>query len=151
MGAAAPLVWHSDAMTDSTPSPVAPIPAAHRDLLEKSPGVAAFTTIGADGYPQTTAIWFLLDGDVVYTSLHKSRQKYRNILARPQATLFVIDPANSYHTLEIRGDVSVQDADDTSFLERLIARYGQTLATFAAPADNRVVVTLTPRHVVTNG
>ena len=40
---------------------------------------------------------------------------------------------------------------DTSFLERLIARYGQTLETFGAPADNRVVLTLTPRHVVANG
>ena len=96
-----------------------PIPAAHRALLEK-PGVAAFTTIGADGYPQTTAIWFLLDGDVVRTSLHQSRQKLRNALRHPQATLFLIDPANPYHTLEIRGDVEVEEAEDTSFLERLL-------------------------------
>jgi PPOX class probable F420-dependent enzyme len=132
-------------MTDT-----APIPAAHRGLLEQ-PGVAAFTTVGADGYPQATAIWFLLDGDVVRTSLHRSRQKFRNALNHPQATLFLIDPANPFHTVEIRGDVSVQDAEDTSFLERLLAHYGQTLETFAAPVDNRVVLTLTPRHVVTNG
>ena len=129
---------------------IAPIPAAHRDLLEK-PGVATFATVGADGYPQTTAIWFLLDGDVVRTSLHRSRQKLRNALNHPQATLFLIDPANPYHTVEIRGDVSVEDAADTSFLERLLAHYGRTLETFGAPVDNRVVLTLIPRHVVANG
>ena len=129
---------------------IAPIPAAYRDLLEK-PGVAAFTTVGADGYPQTTAIWFLLDGDVVRTSLHRSRQKLRNALRHPQATLFLIDPTDPYHTVEIRGDVSVEDAGDTSFLERLLTHYGRTLETFGAPVDNRVVLTLTPRHVVANG
>ena len=40
---------------------------------------------------------------------------------------------------------------DTSFLERLLAHYGRTLETFGAPVDNRVVLTLTPRHVVANG
>ena len=131
---------------------IAAIPAAHRDLLDK-PGVAAFTTVGADGYPQTTAIWFLLDGDVVRTSLHRSRQNStRYALRHPQATLFLIDPANpTHHTVEIRGDVSVEDATDTSFLERLLAHYGRTLETFGAPVDNRVVLTLTPRHVVANG
>jgi PPOX class probable F420-dependent enzyme len=139
------LVWQSGAVTD-----IAPIPAGYRPFLEQ-PLAAAFCTVGADGYPQTTAIWFVLDGDVVRTSLHKSRQKLRNILAHPQATLFVIDPANPYHTVEIRGDITVEDAPDTSFLERLVVRYGQTLETFRAPHDNRVVVTLTPRHVVTSG
>jgi PPOX class probable F420-dependent enzyme len=137
-------------MTEPATSAVAPIPASHLALLE-TPGVAAFTTIGADGYPQTTAIWYLLDGDVVRTSLHKSRQKLRNALAHPKATLFLIDPANPYHTLEIRGDVEVEEAEDTSFIARLVGRYGQTLETFAAPTDNRVVLTLIPRHVVTNG
>ena len=140
-------MWHAGAVTDPTASL---IPASHRELLEQ-PGVAAFTTIGADGYPQTTAIWFLLDGDVIRTSLHKSRQKLRNALANPHVTLFFIDPANLYHTVEIRGDATVEDAPDTSFLDRLVRHYGQTLETFAAPQDNRVVLTLTPRHVVTNG
>lgn len=137
-------------MTEPATGAVAPIPASHLDLLEK-PSVAAFVTIGADGYPQTTAIWFLLDGDVVRTSLHKSRQKLRNALAHPKAALFIIDPANPYHTVEIRGDVVVEEAEDTSFIERLVIHYGQTLETFPAPTDNRVVLTLIPRHVVTNG
>jgi PPOX class probable F420-dependent enzyme len=127
-----------------------PIPDTHRDLVE-APGVAILTTLGADGYPQTTALWYLLDGDVVRTSLHRTRQKYRNLRRNPQATLFLLDPANSQRTLEIRGDVTLDDDADKSFLTRLLTRYGQDLDTFPAPTDNRVVVTLTPHHVVTYG
>jgi hypothetical protein len=40
---------------------------SHRDLLEK-PNPVAFATVGADGQPQVTAIWAMLDGDVVRAS-----------------------------------------------------------------------------------
>ena len=126
------------------------IPQSHRALAE-APGVAAFTTLGASGYPQSTAIWYLLEGDVIRTSLHTSRQKYRNIAVHPQATLFWIDPANPFHTLEVRGDITIEDDTDLAFLKHMLPHYGQTLETFPAELDNRVVVTLTPRRVVTNG
>ena len=61
------------------------------------------STLGADGYSQTTAIWFLREGDVFRISLHRSRQKYRNLVAAPRATLFLLDLANTYRTLEVRG------------------------------------------------
>ena len=128
----------------------APIPDTHRDLAE-APGVAILTTLGADGYPQTTALWYLLDGDVVRTSLHRTRQKYRNLERHPQATLFLLDSANPYRTLEIRGDVTLDDDGDKTFLARILDHYGQDPDTFPAPTDNRVVVTLTPHHVVTYG
>ena len=125
-------------------------PDSHRDLLA-APGVAVLTTNGTGGYPQSTAIWFLADDDVVRISLHTSRQKYRNLRRDPHATLFLLDPTNPYRTLEVRGDVTIEDAPDRSFIERVIRHYGQDPATFAAPLDDRVIVTLTPRHVVANG
>jgi len=125
-------------------------PDSHRDLLA-APGVAILTTNGADGYPQSTAIWYLADEDVVRISLHTGRQKYRNLRRDPHTTLFFLDPTNPYRTLEVRGDVNLEDDADRSFVERVIRHYGQDPATFAAPLDNRVIVTLTPRHVVTSG
>jgi PPOX class probable F420-dependent enzyme len=128
----------------------AAIPDSHRDLLA-APGVGVLSTIGPDGRPQSTAIWFLLDGEVIRTSLHRSRQKYRNMLATPRATLFVFDPASAYRTIEVRSDVTAADDGDLSFLTRLLSHYGGDLATFAAPVDDRAVVTFTPARVVTNG
>ncbi|MAT07397.1 MAG: hypothetical protein CL424_20420 [Acidimicrobiaceae bacterium] len=37
------------------------IPASHRDPIE-NPRVAVRSTVGADGYPQSTAVLILLDG-----------------------------------------------------------------------------------------
>jgi len=130
---------------------IPPVPESHLPLAQAA-GVGAFTTIDAGGYPQSSAIWYLLDGDVVRTSLHRSRQKYRNLLQNPKATLLLIDPADQHRTLEFRGEVSIQDEDaEYSFLRRLLAHYGQTLESFSAPLDDRVVITLTPRRVRTNG
>src|SRR6476660_8654401 len=84
------------------------LPASHIDLLD-APGVATLSTLGPDGYPQVTAIWFMRDGDAIVTSLTTIRQKLRNIARHPQATLFLVDPANPYRTLEIRGDVTIED------------------------------------------
>lgn len=127
-----------------------PIPDSHRDLLE-APGVAVLSTLGADGLPQVTAVWYLLDGDVVRLSLVRTRQKYKNMERHPLATLFLLDPTNPYRTLELRSDLSVEDDPDLAFLDRVVGHYGQDLDSFPGEKQNRAVVTLTPRHVVANG
>ncbi|CUU57633.1 PPOX class probable F420-dependent enzyme [Parafrankia irregularis] len=126
------------------------ISPSHRDLLESGHTVT-LATVGADGQPQVTAIWAMLDGDHVRTSLHPGRQKYRNLVARPQATLFVIDPGNPYRTLEVRGTVEITEDTDLAFLRRLLAVYGSDLEHFPAPVDGRVVVTLRPTRIVELG
>ena len=128
----------------------ATIPDSHRDLLE-APGVAVLSTLGADGRPQSTAVWYLLDGDVVRASLVTTRQKYRNMARHPHATLFVLDPANPYRSIEVRADVTIEDDPDLALLERVVTHYGSDLATFPGEKEGRVVVTLTPRRVVANG
>jgi PPOX class probable F420-dependent enzyme len=126
------------------------ISPSHRDLLE-TPHTVALATVGADGQPQVTAIWAMLDGDLVRTSLHKSRQKYKNLVAHPQVTLFVIDPQNPYRTLEVRATAEVTDDTDLKFLPRLLHLYGTDLEHFPAPTDDRVVITLHPTRIVENG
>jgi PPOX class probable F420-dependent enzyme len=128
----------------------ATLPDAYLDLLD-APGVAALATVGADGRPQVTAVWYLRDGDVVRTSMVTTRQKYKNLRRHPLATLFVIDPANPYRTLEVRADATFEEDSDLAFLDRLVQRYGMTLDTFPGEKEDRWVVTLTPRHVVTYG
>lgn len=126
------------------------ISPSHRDLLEE-PHTVAFATVGADGQPQVTAIWAMLDGDAIRTSLFKGRQKYKNLVAHPQVTLFVIDPANPYRTLEVRATAEITDDPDLAFLQRLLARYGTDLEHFPAPTEDRVVITLVPTRIIENG
>ena len=126
------------------------IPLSHRDLLE-APIPIALATIGPTGHPQVTAVWAILDGDTVVTSLAGTRQKLRNLRARPQATVFVVDPRNPYRTLEIRGDVTIAPDPELATLVKILTAYGTDLATFQAPLDARTTVTLHPTHVVAQG
>jgi PPOX class probable F420-dependent enzyme len=126
------------------------ISPSHRDLLE-TPHTVALATVGADGQPQVTAIWAMLEGDVVRTSLFKGRQKYKNLLAHPQVTLFVIDPQNPFRTLEIRATAEITDDPDLKFLSRLLHLYGTDLESFGAAKHDRVVITLNATHIVENG
>ena len=75
------------------------IPDSHRDLLDAETAVLA--TVGPDGRPQLSAVWFLADGDTVRVSLNTTRQKLKNMRANPVATLFILDPANSQRYLEL--------------------------------------------------
>jgi PPOX class probable F420-dependent enzyme len=126
------------------------LPDTHRDLLE-APGVAMLSTVGADGAPQVTAVWYLLDGDVLRLSLVTTRQKYRNMARHPVATLFFLDPANPYRAIEVRADVAFEDDPNAAFLDRVVRHYGQDPATFPGEREGRVIVTLTPRRVVAHG
>lgn len=121
------------------------VPASHQDLLA-SP-VATLATVGPDGRPQLSAVWFLAEDDNVKISLNTARQKTRNLLANPAATLFLLDLANPYRYLELRGDAEVAPDDDYGFADRVGAKYGADLRAHDRPGESRVVVTLRPVRV----
>jgi PPOX class probable F420-dependent enzyme len=126
------------------------IPSSHLDLLEASIPVA-IATVGPTGHPQVTAIWAVVEGGNVVTSLAGVRQKLKNLEARPQATVFVIDPANPYRTLEVRGDVTIEPDPELTTLKRVLAAYGTDLESFTGPLEDRVAVTLRPTRVIALG
>jgi PPOX class probable F420-dependent enzyme len=124
------------------------IPETHVDLVTGT--TVALSTTNDDGSIQTTAVWVLLDDDgTLRTSLAKDRKKYKNMVARPHATVFSISPTTPFHTLEVRADVVISDDDEQrTFMSKLIATYGQTLESMAEQAaEDRVVVTFRPTRV----
>ena len=127
------------------------IPHTHADLLD-GPNTAVLTTVGADGQPQSTAVWFLIDDDgLLKTSILTSRQKYRNLSRRPKATLFVLDPANPYRSVEIRADIELEPDPEKTLLPRFAARYNVPVELLEQAGDDRVIATFAPTRVVTNG
>lgn len=126
---------------------MATIPVSHRDLIE-GPHVGSLGTVGSDGAPQITALWYLYEGDTILTSMISTRQKCKNVRVRPKATLFIIDPANPFRTLEVRGDASIEDDPDLAVLGRIIRHYGHDPEVFPAQREDRVVLRLTPTRAV---
>jgi len=124
---------------------MATIPDSHRDLLDAP--VATLATVGADGRPQLSAVWFLADGDNVRVSLNSARQKTKNLRANPAATLFILDTANPARYLELRGDATVAPDDDYAFADQVGAKYGADLRNMDQPGETRVVVTIDPVRV----
>jgi PPOX class probable F420-dependent enzyme len=126
------------------------IPESHRDLLTADVGVLA--TIGLDGFPQVTATWFLFDDGMLKLSLNTTRQKVKNLRAHPQCTFFILDPANPYRTLEMRGRAELSDDASYAFADKLGRKYGgANLRDNDRPGETRVVVSLTPTRVNTWG
>jgi PPOX class probable F420-dependent enzyme len=126
------------------------IPESHRDLLDAQ--FATLATIGPDGRPQLSEVWFLAEDGEIRFSLNNGRQKTKNLTRRPQATAFILDLANPYRYLEVRGDAELAPDDDYSFADQVGAKYGGTdLRTRDQPGDTRVVVTIRPTRITTNG
>ena len=125
------------------------IPASHRDLLDGQ--FATLGTVGPDGRPHLSEVWFLADGDTVAVSLNDSRQKTRNLMANSAASLFLLDLANPYRYVEFRGDAEVTADDDYSFADKLGAKYHANLRDRDQPGDRRVKVTIRPVRVHTWG
>lgn len=126
------------------------VPETHADLLSQ-PLVGVLTTIGRDGLPQSTALWFLLGDGEVRMSVRTDRQKYRNLLANPRATLFLFDPQSPARTLEIRGEVEIRPDPDKAHAESFAAVYGESASAWD-PADvGRVLLALKPVRVVAFG
>lgn len=125
---------------------MATVPDSHRDLLDAP--VATLATVGADGRPQLSAVWFLADGDSVRVSLNTSRQKTKNLTKNGAATLFILDTANPARYLEFRGDAVVTPDDDYEFADKVGAKYGGVdLRNMDQPGQSRVVVTIEPVRV----
>jgi PPOX class probable F420-dependent enzyme len=122
------------------------VPSTHADLLDAS--VATVATVGPDGRPQVSAVWFLNDDGTVKVSLNVARQKTKNLTANPAVTVFILDPANPARYLEIRGDATLEPDDDYAFADRLGAKYGGAdLRAMDGPDGRRVVVSVDPVRI----
>jgi PPOX class probable F420-dependent enzyme len=125
---------------------VTAFPDSHADLLNAE--FAALTTLGADGIPQTTMVWFLHENGELRISLNTTRLKTRNLRRRPECGLLILDLANPYRYLDVRGRATLEPDDDYAFADRVGVKYGGTdLRTRDAPGESRIVMTIVPTNV----
>jgi PPOX class probable F420-dependent enzyme len=123
------------------------VPDSHRDLLEQ-PLHAHVATVGTDGGPQTSPMWFWWDSERIRLTHTRTRQKFRNLQAEPRIALSIADPADPQRYLEIRGVVTVEDDAGGAFYRRLRPRYGVDPDAPMPDADARVVLVVRPTAVL---
>jgi PPOX class probable F420-dependent enzyme len=121
-------------------------PPSHIDLLE-NPTFAHLATVRPDGTPQSSVMWFAWDGELVRFTHTSTRQKFRNFAHEPHVAFSVVDVANPYRFLEVRGLVeSIEPDPGGAFYIELQKRYGMDYP--VTDADVRVVITVRPTKFV---
>jgi PPOX class probable F420-dependent enzyme len=123
------------------------VPQSHVDLLEK-PGFAHISTIGPDGEPQVSPVWYDWDGTYVLVSHTKERQKYRNVKRDDRVALSITDPENPYRYLEVRGPAEIEDDPEKTLIHKLAKKYlDKDQFPYDTEKDNRVIFRIRPSHV----
>ena len=122
------------------------IPESHLDLLSAA-YLAHMATIGPDGEPQSSPVWFDWDGEHLLVGLMPSRQKHRNLQRDPRVALSIVDRRNAGRYLEIRGRVVAVDPDpDRAAMKRILRKYVGT-EDFPGAADHRDIFVIEPVRV----
>src|SRR5215469_16608200 len=144
-------MW-SQTVCRAVPRPKVPvmtsIPQSHRDLLGEQ--FLTLGTISASGQPQLSVVWFLAKKETIKMSLNTARQKVKNLLRNPAASV-IITGTPPYRYVEVRGEAEITPDDDYEFADKVGAKYNADLRTMDKPGDKRVVVTIRPDRVITWG
>ena len=98
------------------------VPFSYEDVLA-APALAHVATLGPDGAPQSTPVWFDWDGARLRIGLAEDRQKLRNLRRDPRLAVSIVDPADPTRSLEIRGRASFEPDPARSLLARIIRKY----------------------------
>ncbi len=117
------------------------IPANFMDLLTDKVAFAELATVMPDGSPQVTPVWFEFKDDVIRINTALGRRKVRNLDSNPKLAMAIVDPANPYRYLQIRGHVlrSTREGAD-AHIDALAKRYlGQDKYPFRQPGEERII------------
>lgn len=99
------------------------LPAEVRRLLD-APNVAHLATLLPGGAPKVEPVWVAREGDFVLFTTDAASRKARNIAADRRVALSLVDFANPYEQVLIRGRVVEERADpELRFLDALSQRY----------------------------
>ncbi len=128
------------------------VPEKYQDLLsDQTKAFADLATLMPDGSPQLTPIWFTTEGDYFVINTARGRIKDRNMSARKQVALTIIDPKNPYRYLEVRGhvaEITEQDAD--GMINKLSHKYNGRNYPFVK-GETRVTYKIAPDHIHGSG
>ncbi len=131
---------------------MASIPAQYADLLD-SKALAHLATTMPDGSPQVTPVWFDHVGGVIRVNSAKGRVKSRNMGEGAKVALSIVDPANFYRYVQVRGTVTkVTEQGADAHIDSLAHKYlGVDKYPYRSAAEVRLIFEITPSAFQTMG
>ena len=120
--------------------------------LLAEPQLAHVATIEVDGTPHVTPVWVDTDGEHILFNTAKGRQKYVNIERNPVVAVSVVDKANDFRTLWVKGTAELVTEGADEHIDRMAKKYlGQDTYPFRQPGEERVIVRITPTEKLGRG
>lgn len=126
--------------------------AEFRDLFDFGKKVYAhLATIMPDGSPQVTPVWIDFDGTHVLVNTAVGRVKDRNLQRDGRVSMSLLDPANAYRYVEVRGRVVERTTDGAAtHIDKMAQKYiGKDKYPWSRPGEQRVIYKIAPEHVST--
>lgn len=121
----------------------------------REPHFPVLATIGPDGVPQQTVVWYDLDGDEIVMNTAAGRVKHRNLRRDPRVSLCFED---GYRYLTLVGTCGLDDdqARAQEDIRRLAVRYhgeehGEEMSRDLFRGERRVTVRMRVERVVADG
>ena len=129
------------------------IPTKFVDLLsDQTKAFASIATVLKDGSPQVTPVWFDTAGDLVRVNTASGRVKSRTLSEGRKVALSIMDPANPYRYMQIRGKVVKVTKDGAdAHIEKLAHKYLGRDYPFRQAGEERILVEIEPESVQTMG
>jgi PPOX class probable F420-dependent enzyme len=93
--------------------------------LAKTDNVAVTVTLMPDGQRQALPTWIDTDGEHLLINTEPDRQKSKNVRRDPRVTVLIIDKANPFDFVEVRGRVvdTVGGEEARRHIDELSQRY----------------------------
>jgi PPOX class probable F420-dependent enzyme len=129
------------------------IPESFRELLTREKkAFANLALVLSDGTPQVTPIWFDWDGTAIILNTARGRVKDKVMRRHPVIALTIIDPANPYRYIQIKGHV-VSDTEEGAYetICDLAEKYRGAREYPKRPGEVRVTFRVEPERVQTMG
>jgi PPOX class probable F420-dependent enzyme len=118
-----------------------------RKLID-DPNFGIVATLNPDGSPQTSVLWIKRDGDDLLFCTVRGRRKERNMARDPRVSVTVLNDADGYEYIEIRGTASITEEGGRELINELSHKYDGKDFQTEPPSVVRVVVRVTAEHVV---
>ncbi|GHO79629.1 putative pyridoxamine 5'-phosphate oxidase [Ktedonobacter sp. SOSP1-85] len=111
----------------------------------QSKKLAHLATIGPDGAPQSSPMWFLWDGEYIKFTHTTNRKKFQNIQRDPRVAVSITDVDDPYTCAEFRGIVERIEEDPTGTFYGTLAKHYEM--PFRYSGDPRVVLFMKIQHI----
>jgi PPOX class probable F420-dependent enzyme len=118
-------------------------------LAEDRKALAHLGTVMPSGAPQVTPVWFDYDGKFFRVNSARGRVKDRNMRRNPAVALSIVDPADPYRYVSVRGRVvEITEREGDAHIDRLAKRYlGKDRYPYRRPGEVRVIYKIAPERV----